>query len=70
MPSHVQLLLCQLQFGYGRKSGPPGPVSLVTIAKVAGAPGPSSLVAVTNILPSIRISFVNGTYVSLKVMFI
>ena len=52
----VQLLLCQFQFGYGRKSGPPGPVSLVTIAKVAGALGLSSLVAVTNILPSIRIS--------------
>jgi len=35
IPSHIQLLLYQFQSGYGRKSGPPGPIVLVTVVKIA-----------------------------------
>lgn len=37
------------QFGYGVKSGPPDPIFLDTVIRLAGTP--LSLTAVTNILP-------------------
>ena len=56
------LLSYQLQFGYGRKSGPPKPILLVTVVKEAGEPGPYTLVIVMNSLPSANILFINRMF--------
>lgn len=44
------------QFGYGFRSGPPGPSILETVTRLAGTP--FSLTTVVNILPSTKILFV------------
>lgn len=55
--------------GYRRKSGLPCFIILLIVIKVAGTAELISFSVVTNILPSIKILFVNGICALLKDMF-